>query len=111
MLVAEAHDVDLERGRGGVGREDRDEPVAELVHVEHRRVDDDVGAALQLLEQRALLLDALEQALRVGERVRAARGVEPADQRVVRRLEEQHPGAGAERLLEGIQKDVTALRP
>ena len=56
-------------GRRGVGREDRDEPVAQLVHVEHRRVDDDVGAALQLLEQRALLLDALEQALGVGERV------------------------------------------
>ena len=73
--------------------EELDETVAQLVHVEVGGVDDDVGAALQLLEQRPLRGDALGDAVVGRERVLAAGRLVAAHEHVVGRVEEQHPGA------------------
>ena len=74
--------------------EDVDEAVAQLVDVELRGVEHDVRAALQLLEQRPLLLDPLVDPVGDRERVAAPGRLESADQRIVGRIEEEHPGAG-----------------
>ena len=71
------------------------QPVAQLVHVEARRVDDEVGLALQRFEQRALAGDAVADAVGVGQRVPAAARFVPAHEHVVGGVEEQHAGVGA----------------
>ena len=63
---------------------------AQVVDVERRGVDDEVGARPQVAEQRALAHEAVEDAARALQRVRAAAALEPADQHVVAGLEEQH---------------------
>ena len=65
------------------------------MHVEVGGVDDDVGAALEVLEQRALGGDALGHAFVAGERVLAAALLVAAHEHVVGGVEEQHPGARA----------------
>ncbi len=68
-----------------------DEAVLELVNVEGRGVDDEVGGVTRAAEEGPLLLDRLEQArcLR-GERMAPAGGVVAAHQLGRRRVQEQH---------------------
>ena len=85
VLVAERHDVDLQRRVGVVLGEQLAQPVAQLVHVERRRVDAQVGFGHERLEQRALAGDAVADALAVGERMAAAALLVAADEHVVGR--------------------------
>src|SRR5450759_5251176 len=58
VLVAERHDAGLQRPGGGLGvAEQLVEPVAQLVHVEVRGVDDEIGFAFEPFEQGPLLAD------------------------------------------------------
>ena len=63
----------------------------EVVHVELGGVDEGVGPLAQVGEDRALLGDAVEDAALALQRVRAADLLEPADQHLVGRVEEQDP--------------------
>ena len=71
--------------------ERRHEAVLELVHVEGRRVDDEIGGVTGTAEQGPFLLDRLEQAGRLrGQRVAAAGGVVSAHELGRRGIQEQH---------------------
>ena len=65
VLVAERDDVDLECRVGAGLREQLAQTVAQLVHVERRRVDAQIGLADERLEQRTLARDAVGDALGV----------------------------------------------
>ena len=67
----------------------------QLVDVEPAGVEHEVGVAAQLAQQRALAGDAVDEPVVALQRVRPADRLEAAHQRVVGRLEEQHPRAHA----------------
>lgn len=72
VLVPEGHDVGLDLARRvGPLAEELVEPVPQLVHIEVRGVDDEIGLTLELLEQRPLPRDAIDDAVGVGERMGA----------------------------------------
>ncbi len=97
VLVAERHDARLQPDARGVVGEARTQPFAQLVDVDVRRVDDDVGFAPQLLEQLALVRDAVAHAIGRGERMAAAARFVAAHEHFVRRVEEQDAHARAHR--------------
>ena len=98
----------------------RPDPVAQLVRRERRRVEHDVGVVLQHLEQLTFARDAVLDALRRRERVRTSLLFVAADERLVRRLEEQdvdvgpllaQPDERVTELLEELLEELTAARP
>ena len=93
VLVPERHDDGLHRRRV-VAAEQLEQAIAELVHVEVGGVDDDVGAVAHRREAGPLVPDAAGEALG-RQRVAAARVLEPADEHVVGRIEEQGGDASA----------------
>ena len=103
VLEAEGDDAGLERVLGRAGGEQVPQPVPQLVDVEVRRVDDDVGLGPQGLEQRPLLGDGQRHPLPHRQRVLAPAGLVAPDEDVVGCFQEQDagPGAGLPELLQG----------
>src|SRR6476661_8253808 len=98
VLEPERHDGDAQLD-AAVAREERGQLGAQLVHVEARAVDDDVGGRAQVEEQLALALDAVEEPAVTLQRVRAADALETPHEGLVGRVEEHEagslaPGAG-----------------
>ena len=88
VLVPERHDVRLQRRRHALcPAEALAQSIAQLVHIEVRRVDHEIRLALELLQQRALLCDAVCDAIRRRQGMRTPRGLEAPNQRLVRRVE------------------------
>ena len=89
VFVSERHDLRLHTTGRRVGAEHVDQPVAQLVHVQVRGVDDDVGLGLDGLECLSFTVDRIGQP-HVAERVPAAGRLVALDQRGRRRLEKQN---------------------
>src|SRR3954451_12449211 len=105
VLVPERDDVRLQGTGGLVDVEQLAQPVAQLVHVELAGVEDDVGAALHVLEQHALRGDALGDAITGRQRVLPAGRLVAAHQHLVVGVGEKHPGAGDHLLELGERRD------
>ncbi len=72
-------------------REDVGDLGRELVDVEGRGVDDEVGRFADRREPGTLDADAVQQGSFALQRMRSAHGLEPTHQHVVGRVEEEHP--------------------
>src|SRR3954454_25354832 len=68
---------------------------AQLVDVERRGVEHEVSVATQVTQQLSFVRDAVGQGPVGLQRMRTAYAVEPPDERVVGRLQEQHPNPQA----------------
>ena len=98
MLEAEGLQRDGELGRRRAREELVGDPAAQHVRLQARRVDDDVGQALDRLEHLALQGDAALDARGRRQRVAPARLLKAGEQRVVGGVEEEHAMAQPERL-------------
>src|SRR5437762_11397507 len=89
-------------------REQFAQSVAQFVHVEVRRIDDEIGLALERPEQRAFARDAVTDTIGVRQRMPAAARLVPAYERRVGRVEEQDTRVGsiAAKLVDGRREVV-----
>ena len=97
VLEPEALERDREPGRGRAREELVGDLAPQHVRLEAGRVDDDVGAILDRLEDRALGRDALGHARPRGGRVTAPGLLVAGEQRLLVGVEEQHAVAQAQR--------------
>ena len=95
VLEAEADELERELVGPDIGRQGSEESLAQLAQRQVGGVEDDVGVGADGVEPAALLGDRVGDAALVPERMAVAGLAEAADQDVVARLEEDHPGPDA----------------